>query len=49
MYKGFEIAELSSEQTKKIQQLERELECTLIAYERQDELPHVTEQPVDLV
>lgn len=49
MSKEFEIAALSSEQTKKLQQLETELECTLIAYERQGELPNETEQPMDLV
>jgi len=49
MSKEFEIAALSSEQTKKLQQLENELECTLIAYERQGELPNETEQPMDLV
>ncbi|WP_018393610.1 hypothetical protein [Bacillus sp. 37MA] len=37
MIENFEIAQLSSEQTERIQQLESELECTLIAYERKNE------------
>ncbi|WP_173799942.1 hypothetical protein [Domibacillus mangrovi] len=37
MFENFEVAHLSSEQTERIQQLESELECTLIAYERKNE------------
>jgi hypothetical protein len=37
MTEDFEVARLSSEQMARIKQLESELECTLIAYERKDE------------
>lgn len=45
MYEGFEAAHLSSEQTERLKQLESELNCTLIAYERKKERSTETKKP----
>lgn len=45
MFEQFEVADLSSEQTERIKQLESELECTLIAYERKSEHSKKTTTP----
>ena len=47
MHEGYKTANLSSKQTEKVKQLESELECTLIAYERMEEHNTETAPPLN--